>query len=485
MRLLLFINILFLLSACTTKHNDDLIKIFVSSAEGDRMTFRGNIRSQKDKTGTGSNFKIDTKVLYQTIDGFGASFNEAGMICLNSLSPSKADSVISALFDTLSGAGFSLMKAPLAACDFSSAGMWYSYNDTPGDTLMTNFSIERDLKPDGIIPYIRLAKKHGNFKIHSTMDFPPVWMLYGLDRGKKHVKTEYYRALARYYGRYIKAYMAEGIRIDYLSPFNEPDNSWYTNVTYPEISDMIKHHIVPFFKAEGIEVKIQAGETVTRSDGLKKLPLLLADRCLAAYISTVNVHGYDWNLHYAIDSLHKMFPDIPVWMSEVCYATVSNNVPPGGPEEVPVYGFSDHLFWTEMIINDMKSGASGWIYWNMILDENGGPWLFAPEYGNPDNNRQHPVVVINRRSGEIFFTGLYYSLAHFSRLVRPGASRIGITSANDKLNGCAFINKDGTAVLVVLNKDREENKLKVSTGKMTFNYSLPPESTTTFVWKDK
>ncbi len=223
MRLLLFINIFFLLTACTA-NDDSLAKVFVSSAEGDRMTFRGKIRFQKETVGIEPCFRIDTKLLYQKIDGFGASFNEAGMICLNSLSPLRADSVISALFDTLSGAGFTLMKAPLAACDFSSAGRWYSYNDTAEDTLMINFSTERDLQPDGIIPYIRLAKKHGNFKIHSTMDFPPVWMLYGLERGKKHVKPEYYRALARYYALYIKAYAAEGIRIDYLSPFNEPDN---------------------------------------------------------------------------------------------------------------------------------------------------------------------------------------------------------------------------------------------------------------------
>jgi len=109
------------------------------------------------------------------------------MICLNFLSPAISDS---------------LMKSPLAACDFSAAGSWYSYNDTVGDTSMINFSIERDLAPNGLIPYIRKARKFGNFEIQTTMDFAPDWMLYSLKKGEKHVKPEYYEALARYYAKY-------------------------------------------------------------------------------------------------------------------------------------------------------------------------------------------------------------------------------------------------------------------------------------------
>ena len=44
----------------------------------------------------------------------------------------------------------------------------------------------------------------------------------------------------------------------------------------------------------------------------------------------------------------------------------------------PVYEFSDGEFWGNMIMNDMKNWVSGWIYWNMILDQDGGPWLISP-----------------------------------------------------------------------------------------------------------
>ena len=67
------------------------------------------------------------------------------MICLNSLGAEEKDSVLKMLFDPESGAGYTLMKSPIAACDFASAGPWYTYNDTPGDTSMEHFTIERDL----------------------------------------------------------------------------------------------------------------------------------------------------------------------------------------------------------------------------------------------------------------------------------------------------------------------------------------------------
>ena len=50
--------------------------------------------------------EIDTASRYQKIDGFGATFNEAGMICLNSLNAESRDSVLRNLFDPESGAGF-------------------------------------------------------------------------------------------------------------------------------------------------------------------------------------------------------------------------------------------------------------------------------------------------------------------------------------------------------------------------------------------
>src|SRR5205814_2221903 len=78
--------------------------------------------------------------------------------------PSRAaqDAVLRALFDRNAGAGFSVMKTPIGATDFQSASPdWYTYDDVPGDVSMSHFSIARDLKPHGLVTYIRRARQAG------------------------------------------------------------------------------------------------------------------------------------------------------------------------------------------------------------------------------------------------------------------------------------------------------------------------------------
>ena len=411
--------------------------------------------------------------MFQSIDGFGASFNEAGMICLNSLNKETQDSVFKMLFDPDSGAGYTLMKSPVAACDFASAGPWYTYNDTPGDTLMEHFTIKRDLGPNGLITFIKKASKYGKFEIESPMDFAPDWMYYGLKHGEKRIKPEYYNALARYYSKYLQAYKANGITINYLVLFNESDNvnpnQGYSDVSYKAMGKMIKKHVVPRLRTDGLSTKIQLGETCFRYDGLIKFPVVLDDPESRQHISKLAVHGYDWDKFSSLTDLHNQYPDLPIWMTEVCYV------------KLPVYDFADGEYWGNTIMNDMKNWVSGWIYWNMILDQNGGPWLTSPEHSDPDNNHQHPVVIINRNTKEVAYTGLYYYLAHFSKFVKPGAYRVNCTGGSSQLNFVGFQNTDGSIILNVINNG-DETDCKISWKKKMVILKLKAHSIVTVKW---
>jgi hypothetical protein len=50
---------------------------------------------------------------------------------------------------------------------------------------------------------------------------------------------------------------------------------------------------------------------------------------------------YDWYKFSDLTELHNKFPDIPIWMTEVCYVTRAL-FPPNGPEKSPVYEFSEY-----------------------------------------------------------------------------------------------------------------------------------------------
>lgn len=460
------------------------LTVFSSSADGDRLTKRIGSPFIPDKESALPAIKIDAGTRFQKIDGFGATFNEAGMICLNSLAPAAKETVLKTLFDPDSGAGYNIMKSPIAACDFASAGPWYTYADTPGDTSMSHFSIERDLGPNGLITFIREASRYGKFEIEAPMDFAPDWMYYGLKDGEKHIKPEYYGALAAYYSSYIKAYAAQGVTIDYLNLFNEADNPWYSNVTYQTIGLLIKDYVAPRLKAEGLTTKIQFGESCNRPEALEKWPAVLSDPEIMKHVSTLNVHGYDWDKFSTLTELHDKFPSLPIWQTEVCYARVGNmptNEPPDRPLPLPVFEFSDGEFWGNMIMNDMKNWVSAWLYWNMILDQNGGPCLISDEHGDPDDNRQQPVVIINRDTKEVTYTGLYYYLAHFSKFVKPGAYRIECTGGSPQLNFAGFQNTDGGIVLNVINRG-DDTDVKISWLDKMALHRLKAHSITTLMW---
>ena len=464
------------------RSKDSDINVYSSSQDGERLTKKTDVPFTSDKESLLPVIKIDAGTRFQKIDGFGATFNEAGMICLNSLAPETKDNVLKMLFEPDSGAGFTLMKSPIAACDFASAGPWYTYNDTPGDTSMNHFSIERDLGPNGLISFIKAASGFGKFEIESPMDFAPDWMYYSLKEGEKHIKPEYYNSLAKYYSKYIQAYAYQGITINYLNLFNEAHNPWYSNVTYKTMGEMIKNHVAPQLKVDGLSTKIQLGETANRPEALQKFPAVLDDPEVRKHIHSLNVHGYDWDKFTALTELHQKYPDIPIWQTEVCYVT-GTHFPPNGPKKSPVYEFSDGEFWGNMIINDMNNWVSGWIYWNMILDQDGGPWLVSPEHGDPEPNQQHPVVIIDRNTKEVTYTGLYYYLTHFSRFVKPGAYRINCTGGSSSLNFVGFLNTDGSIILNVINNG-DETDCKISwNNKMTIQ-RLKAHSITTVKWNN-
>ena len=107
------------------RSNGPGITVYSSSQDGDRLTKKTGVKFTSGKESSLPVIKIDEGTRFQKIDGFGATFNEAGMICLNSLNAETQDSVLKKLFEPDSGAGYTLMKSPIAACDFASAGPWY------------------------------------------------------------------------------------------------------------------------------------------------------------------------------------------------------------------------------------------------------------------------------------------------------------------------------------------------------------------------
>jgi glucosylceramidase len=455
------------------------VSVCVSSKAGNRLTPQDLLQFQSRREGKASAFQINEAVTYQKIYGFGASFQEAGTICLNSLDLPDQESVLQALFDPERGAGYSAMKTVIAATDFMSAGPWYTYNDTPGDVEMKNFSIARDLGPNGLVTYIKRARRYGTFVLQAPMDYPPDWMLTNLeDREKQDVDPKYFDALALYYLRYLQEYEKAGIFIDYLSLFNEPDI--YTKIPYTKIRDLLKNHVGPLLKQEGIKTQLQPSEAPNRDDAYRNYPIVLDDPEARQYVSNLPYHGYGFKDHAKIVALHERYPDLPLWMTEVDHSYQTDT-----PRTVPLpkYDWEDGDFWGNQIFSDLETYASAWIYWNMILDEKGGPCLVSEVHENRPGNMQHPVVVIDREKKKVIYTGLYYYLAHFSKFVRPGAVRIGVKGTRKGIRCLAFKTPEGGVVAQLLNSRKVGAEVRLESRGRSLRVRLPAVSITTLQWK--
>src|SRR5260370_9824712 len=96
---------------------------------------------------------------------------------------------------------------------------------------LMNFSIAHGL--GDIVPLVKLAKKiNPQFKIMANPWSPPGWMKTSDSMIGGFLLSSDYTPFSNYFVKYIQAYTAQGISIDYISMQNEP---LYLPSNYPGI----------------------------------------------------------------------------------------------------------------------------------------------------------------------------------------------------------------------------------------------------------
>ncbi|HCM14288.1 MAG TPA: glucosylceramidase, partial [Lachnospiraceae bacterium] len=95
------------------------------------------------------------------------------------------------------------------------------------------------------------------------------------------------------------------------------------------------------------------------------------------------------------------------------------------------------------IIGNLNGGMTGFLDWNLLLDEKGGP-------NHVQNYCDAPIMAdITKDQLEVKLS--YDYIGHFSRYIKKGAKRIAFTKYTSELEMTAFKNPDGKIVLVLLN----------------------------------
>ncbi|MBQ9230009.1 MAG: glycoside hydrolase family 30 protein [Prevotella sp.] len=485
------------LQACSQK---DSIKVWETNSAGDQLVEKTEF-APAEKTVT---IEVNSQEERQTLVGIGGSFTEATSSLLARLSKENRQKVIDAYFGP-DGARYSLTRTHIGSCDFSHGH--YSYAPEKDDTLMEHFSIAVD--EETLLPLIKDAQavSKDGFKIVSSPWSPPAWMKDNQSDIGGHLLPKYQQAFANYFAKYLEAYKAKGVDVWAVTPINEPlgnNNNWESMYFDPGYeAAFVRDYMGPTLEKAGFgDVKI-LGYDQNRAGIPEWTDAMYADEATSKYFGGVAIHWYESTVEWFPEMLsagHEKAPDkliietegcvdaeVPHWKDDAWYWRAEGTdwgwdwAPDDQkhlhPKYVPVFRYARD------IIGCLNNWVSGWIDWNMVLDRQGGPgwaknWCCAP-------------VLADAETDEVYFTPMYYAMAHFSRFLRPDAKVLGVkvggaepTTIEEKgkaVMATAVRNPDGSLAVVVINQGSEPVGLDLAVDGKHYTLSIAKEAIQTIV----
>ena len=451
--------------------SDEIGKAHVWLTKGDKsklLNKESDLSVTKSISSASPLINVDTVSVLQSIDGFGAALTGSSAYLMhNKLSMGSRQTLLRQLFDPVIGAGISYLRLTIGASDFSLSD--YTYDDLQSgqtDFTLQHFSLSGDTVD--VIPMLKeINQLSPGISLVGSPWSPPAWMkTNGSLKGGK-LKTDCYDVYADYFIRYIRAMKDRGITMTAITPQNEP---LYSTAGYPcmemqagDQATFIKSHLGPKFQAAGIDTKIIIYDH--NWDNTSYAISVLNDADASQYIAGSAFHAYAGDVS-AMSVVHNAHPDKGLYFTEISGGAWATD-------------FGSNLMWNmkNIFIGTTQNWSKCVLLWNLALDQNYGPT-------NNGCNNCRGVVTINSSNGLVTFNEEYYSIAHFSKFIRPGAVRVGISlpSALTETGAVAFMNPDGSKAMIVCNYSSSVKTFSVRQGVKYFSYSIPAQSVASIVW---
>ncbi|HEY7102770.1 MAG TPA: glycoside hydrolase family 30 beta sandwich domain-containing protein [Mycobacteriales bacterium] len=466
-------------------------RVWVTSPDrAELMHDRGTVAFGTQRSGE-LTITVDPSRTYQTMDGFGASITDSSAAVLYRLDPAARERAMRSLFDPARGIGVSALRQPIGSSDFTDEPH-YTYDDMPAgqtDFALAHFSIAHDQAQ--ILPLLRRARAlNPRVTVIATPWSPPAWMKTtdSLIGGRLKDDPRVYAAYARYFVKFVQAYRAAGVPVDYLTVQNEPQNR--TPNAYPGMDLPVPQEVKlieavgPALRAAGLRTRILAydhnwtthpgdiASTPPGEDPETDYPYEVLASPAAKWVAGTAYHCYSGDPS-AQTALHDAYPDKGIWFTE-CSGS-------HGPDDPPAKFFRDTLTFhaRNITIGTTRNWAKTAITWNIALDSSGGP-----HNGGCDTCTG---LLTLEADGTVSTNAEYYTIGHLSKFVQPGAVRIastsfGTTGWNGQIMDVAFRNPDGSTALVVHNENDDPRTFAVAVGGRSFDYTLPGGALATFTW---
>ena len=375
-------------------------------------------RSTVSPAVSGATITVDTGVAHQTMDGFGSSVRLWD------------DPHVSNAADPATGRGYTLTAAQqdeLLDRLYVELGLTRARpiidqgiependNADPSriDEARFQFAWKRN---DGYVEYVKRARARGL----RTVWLSPLRLEPWMDRGDPAEVAEWALAV-------LRRWRALGVELPYYAIVNEPGFERSGYWSGEELRDAIKA-LGPRLRAEGFATKIVITDDFNATEAYRRCRVILADEAARQYVGALAYHLYggEPDDRARMAGLGRQY-GLPVWMSEFAE-----------PETPLAWAAAIH----DLIANHNVSAVDA--MWGFF-----GAW---------DRPGTHLIALKGEGTRYLGYepTRYYYVTGQFSRFVRPGARRVGVTDAGSGVKLTAY--REGRRVVLVAVNDGQAER---------------------------
>ena len=414
---------------------------------------------------------VQPEMKKQPLIGFGGNLTQASVTNLNKLNPAERKRILEKIFSKKKGYGLSYLRVPMGVTDFSDpANGNFSYDDTDGngpDLDLKNFSIDKDEPTLSLLHEIETINPE--LRIMLTSWSPPAWMKSSKSFKGGKLLPEFREVYARYLVRAVEEYMKRGFRIDAISMQNEPGVWWKPFIATgfkPEEQGLIlAQYFGPALRKLSPETKIFA---LDHNWGMYDQVQLEIQTVPEAenYIDGIAFHCYGGGVA-DIEKTRTLFPRMLIYQTEC------------SPYDSQLQEHQQYFrSWIrDQVIEGIRAGASTGLAWNIALDQYDGPHQSYCHGCRGLIKINTELSIVTAENPELKALGLGSKFTGLETYV------ISSSTQDADLGQVAFVNNDGTKVIVVTNRGAKLKKVRVADSEhRDFSFDLPPDHTISLRW---
>lgn len=393
----------------------------------------------------------------QTIDNIGASgawwvddlqhFDPKVQARVARLLFSKQGLALSSYRYNIGGGGVAVTTPARVAEDFLDADGSYDWSRDQGGRTFLKYAARYGVKD--LIGFVNSA--------------PAQWTTNGRSCGGR-LKTGNETDFAKYIADVTAHFARQGVKLDYISPFNEPDNSFadcgQEGMPVPvDQRDDIVRALGAEQQARHQTTGIIADESSRTTQFTGEVPQWISQPGTARYVARLAHHTYDDPDDGQLGNVYETSKSVgkTPWATEICCFGKGST---GWNQEYDPT-IDNALLLSRIIYKDFAtSHDSAFQWWVALASGYGADPTTRNDQGWNDGLIYYDPDYATNGDQKLYFTKRYYALGQYSRFVRPGAVAHNVTGAPEGVEVSSY-DRNGRWVVVVNNHNTTDTALNL------------------------